>query len=248
VPTRDRKAMWIFQYTDATHCTLRQVGLDGRVLRASRPIDCRAGISQDTPAGLLAMNNSSEPGGAVVYELIDPASGQVTRRFPNQVFAIAGDWVLGAAGPQVTYENASNNAQRVPFVLTSLSGTARHELGWPSELPWTDEVRVSPDGRLIAVAFAAQADAGQVLDVWLLDTVTRRWHHLPDMPAGVGLNFTSMAWAADGRLVLLASTGGGGDGGESILVGVWRPGEARIAVRPVELSRREGGSDSFVVW
>jgi hypothetical protein len=49
-----------------------------------------------------------------------------------------------------------------------------------------------------------------------------------------------MAWAPDGRLVFLARSGG------RDVVGVWRPGQRRIAVKPVRLPERDGGSDAFV--
>jgi hypothetical protein len=80
-----------------------------------------------------------------------------------------------------------------------------------------------------------------VTDVWLLDPATRRFRHLPDMPAIVDLKFTSMAWTSDGRLVMLAQSVG------RTVVAVWRPGQKRVAVKPVRLPRRDGGSDSFVV-
>jgi hypothetical protein len=248
-PARGGQAMWMLNYADATHCTLRQVGLDGRRLRAPRPIGC-VDLLQDTPAGLLTAARPPGSEGVVRYALLDPASGRVIRRFPNQVHAMIGRLVLGATAPHETHQSAANDARRVPFVLTSLTGAARYELGWPSELPWTDEVRMAPDGRLVAVAFGSPAEeVGQEFDVWVLDTGIRRWRHLPDMPADVALKATSMAWAANGRLVLLAADYGvRPDDAGSFVVGVWRPGQARIAVRPVELPVRTGGSDGFVVW
>ena len=79
-------------------------------------------------------------------------------------------------------------------------------------------------------------------DVWLLDPKTRRFTHVPGMPAAVALKFTSMAWTGDGRLVLLAETA------NHDVVAVWRPGEKRVALRSVELPTRLSGSDSFVAW
>jgi hypothetical protein len=63
---------------------------------------------------------------------------------------------------------------------------------------------------------------------------------LPDMPALVSLKFTSMSWTTDGRLVFLAETGG------RKVVGVWKPGRARIATERVRLPAPNSGSDSFV--
>ena len=67
------------------------------------------------------------------------------------------------------------------------------------------------------------------------------FQHLPDMPADVSLKATFMSWTSDGRLVILAESGG------REVVGVWRPGDARIAVRRVRLPQRNSGSDAFVV-
>jgi len=63
------------------------------------------------------------------------------------------------------------------------------------------------------------------------------------MPAAVQLKFTSMAWASDSRLVMLAQTSGDRD-----LVAVWKPGQRQIALRLVRLPARNSGSDAFVVW
>ncbi len=86
----------------------------------------------------------------------------------------------------------------------------------------------------------------QVTDVWLLDPATRHFRHLPDMPAAVQLKFTSMAWASDSRLVMLAQTSG--PSGDRDLVAVWKPGQRQIALRLVRLPARNSGSDAFVVW
>nr|MDQ3824151.1 hypothetical protein [Actinomycetota bacterium] len=81
----------------------------------------------------------------------------------------------------------------------------------------------------------------QVLDVWVLDTRTRRLTQIPGMPAVVALKETSMSWTDDGRLVLLARSGA------RDVVAVWRPGQRRLAIKAVRLRRSHGGSDSFAV-
>lgn len=79
----------------------------------------------------------------------------------------------------------------------------------------------------------------QVLDGWLLDTKTGKLTQLPGMPALVELKRTSIAWTDDGRLVMLARSGG------EDLVAVWRPGRRRLALKRVQLPERNSGSDSF---
>jgi hypothetical protein len=97
---------------------------------------------------------------------------------------------------------------------------------------------------LIAMDFADPAYQGsgtQVTDAWLLDPTTRRFSHLPGMPAAVSLKFTSMSWTTDGRLVMLAQIG------SRDAVAVWRPGKKQIALRTVRLPVRESGSDTFAI-
>jgi hypothetical protein len=62
------------------------------------------------------------------------------------------------------------------------------------------------------------------------------------MPAFVSLKRTSMAWADDGRLVLLGETNG------KDVVAVWRPGQRRLGIKTLSLpDRKDSGSDSFAV-
>jgi hypothetical protein len=221
-PAADGRAVWLLGYTDARHCTLREVGLDGRQRQDPRPVPCSARLVRAGSVALLIRGRS----------VVDPATGRMLLH-AREVLAFVGHLALSSAGPGL------------PLTLTNLRSGARERLPWPSQLDHTDEVAVQPRSRLIAVAFGDPAYHGggtQVLDVWLLDAATRRLQHIPDMPADVALKFTSMAWTSDGQLVMLAETGG------RDVVAVWRPGETRIAVRPVRLPRRNSGSDTFVVW
>lgn len=136
-----------------------------------------------------------------------------------------------------------------PITLTDLRSGERWHLTWPSEIGaagqgGTDHAAVHANGKLVALAFSDPAYEGggtQVTDVWLLDPFSRRFTHLPDMPAAVSLKFTSMSWTTDGRLVILGRTAQGE------VVAVWQPGQKRIAVRQIRLPARNSGSDSFVV-
>jgi hypothetical protein len=137
------------------------------------------------------------------------------------------------------------------LALSDLRTGSRWRLGWPSRVGGAtsqggiDQAAVAIEGKFIAVSFSDPAWQGggtQVTDVWLLNLLTRRFRHLPDMPAAVSLKFTSMAWASRQRLVMLAQTT------QHDVVAVWRPGQRRIQVRRVQLPERNSGSDSFVVW
>jgi hypothetical protein len=61
------------------------------------------------------------------------------------------------------------------------------------------------------------------------------------MPVLAALKFTGMAWAGDGRLLLLGSFDGVGDA-----LAAWRPGQDRLAVHRLRLPADRAGSDSFV--
>jgi len=139
---------------------------------------------------------------------------------------------------------------RSNLLLMDLRSGERWRLPWPSGVGRTgqggaDEAAVQRDGRLIALGFsdpAYQGGATQVTDIWVLDPASHRIDQLPDMPAAVSLEFTSIAWARGRRLMILAQTA------RRDVVGVWAPGQKRISVRRVRLPARDSGSDSFVAW
>ena len=81
-------------------------------------------------------------------------------------------------------------------------------------------------------------------DLWLLDTISRRWQHLPDFPAAdVVAKATDLAWTRDGRLVVLTGTATLGQ-----VVAVWRPGQPRLAIRPVTLPEPSPGTSTLAIW
>jgi hypothetical protein len=225
-PAAGGRAIWLVSFTDAHHCTLAELGLDGRVRQPGRPIGCSAQLL-DTGSGAVLVRGR---------QVVDPATGR-TLLAARGLWAIAGGRALSSSGAGG------------PLTLTDLRTGMRWRLAWPSRIGGTDQAVVRPHGRLIALDFAdaAYGEGGtQVTDVWLLDPATRRFHHLPDMPAAVNLKFTSMAWSSDGRLVMLAQTNG--PSGPRNLVAVWKPGQRQIALRPVRLPARNNGSDTFVIW
>jgi hypothetical protein len=161
--------------------------------------------------------------------LYDPETAGFILRTPAGVIAALGR-TLVLAGP----------GKR--FTLFDSLTRRSHVVRWPSRIRSRDAPAADPRGRLVALGFATPSWAGtgkQALDVWLLDTRARTWTHVPGMPAAVALKETSMAWTDDGRLVLLARSG------DRDLVAVWRPGQRRLAIKPVRLPRRAGGSDTF---
>jgi ribosomal protein L34 len=218
------RPVWLKSYSDADHCTLREVRLDGEERRGPRPLPCTTRLINAGGMPLLVEQGS----------VVDPQTG--TKFVPNgRVWAMTHGFIVAVAGEQG------------PITLVDRRSRERWRLRNPSQISGyqggVDEAAVHPNGRLLALSFADPAfGRTQVTDVWLLDPARRRFQQLPDMPALVLLKFTSMSWASDGRLVILAESAGRN------VVGVWRPSQRRIAVRRVSLPTRSGGSDSFVVW
>jgi hypothetical protein len=221
-PAADGRAVWLKSYTDARHCTLREVGLDGRPRRRPRAVPCSTRL-QDSRSGTVLMQGSS---------VVDPASGKTLLR-TGGVWVIAGLFALTTTEP---YR---------PLTVTDLRSSKRWRVPWPSRISGVDQAVVHAGSGLIAMDFAEPAYQGtgtQVADVWLLDPATRRLSQLPGMPAAVSLKFTSMSWTSDGRLVLLARSA------RRDVVAVWRPGWKHIAVRTVRLPiRGRSGSDTFAI-
>jgi hypothetical protein len=118
----------------------------------------------------------------------------------------------------------------------------RRVLPWRSILGLLDGALVQPHGPYVAIGFADPAHPGpqQAEDVFLLDRRSGSLTHVPGFPAQIRLKFSSMAWAADGRLVLLVRDVGGAR------IGVYRPGDRSVALRRIELPAASGGSDQFV--
>jgi hypothetical protein len=230
-PAADERSVWVKSFSDAHHCTLRELNPAGRDLRVPRPVPCSAALI-NPGTGALLMEGSS---------VVDPASDRVLLR-TGGVWAIAGHLALTVDKPLQ------------PLTLTDLRTGDRRRLRWPSQIggpqAGADQAAVDPSGKLIALSFsdpAYQLTGTQVTDIWLLDPSAGRWQQLPDMPADVALKFTSMSWASDGRLVILAQTPTRGPASHNVIA-VWRPGEKTLAIRSLDIPARDSGSDSFIAW
>ena len=102
-----------------------------------------------------------------------------------------------------------------PLLLRDVSNGARVRLRWPSEPGYgLGEVTGNPDGRFAVVEFARYSPE-QWLDLWVLDTSTDSWQHLPGMPARSVAKATDVEWTADGRVVVLS--------GDVLMI--WRAGD-----------------------
>ncbi|HEU5362732.1 MAG TPA: hypothetical protein VFU56_05275 [Gaiellaceae bacterium] len=217
----DADSVWVKSGAHAD-CSLRHVSLDGRRLDRDRVISCRTTPTAASPAGLVVNR----------VRLIDPRTGRTLLRTRWGVMAAAGGQLLLAGpGRMVTLHDVATGTERRIRRPESI-GNLRAE-------------SVDPHGHYVTLSTgdpAWQGGGDQVVDLWVLDTRTARLTHVPAMPAFVALKLTSTAWTDDGRLVLLARDRDGDR------VAVWRPGQRRLALKPLKLpSRDSAGSDSFAV-
>jgi hypothetical protein len=232
---RDGRSVWLLGHQTTTACTLRRVGLDGRPRRPVWPVPCRTTLLGELPAGLLVASGTSEDPSDRPTSLIDRHGHRTRLGFPA-----AG--LLAATG-QLVLTNAEPLA---PLTLTNLRSRISWRLGWPSQLRGgTHIAAVHPNGRDIAVGFHGLAPPGEAgYDLWLLNTATRRWQHLPDLPAAdIAAKTTDLAWTGDGRLVVLTATPTHGQ-----VVAVWRPGQPRLALRPLTLPEPNPGTNTLAIW
>jgi hypothetical protein len=235
VAARDGRAVWLVDHQTATFCTLNEVGLEGRLRRPARPVSCTTKLLGELPAGLLVASGPSEDPWDRPTSLVDQRGHRTRLGFPAaDLLAASGQLVLTSAEPLA------------PLTLTDLRSGARRRLGWPSRLRGGAHIAaVHPSGRHIAVGFHGLAAPGEEgYDLWLLDTISRRWQHLPDLPAAdVVAKATDLAWTRDGRLVVLTGTATRG-----LVVAVWRPGQPRLSLRPVTLPEPSPGTNTLAIW
>jgi hypothetical protein len=207
------------RFRHARSCTLRQVRLDGAVMRAPRAFPCASTIY---PGGVLGL-------GVSPTRLIDPVTGRTVFRTRSSIVAIAGS--------EVVLEEREGDE----FGLLDSATGAERRIAWPSTDGALENSSFAVSPPLVALGFASFIDR-QVWDVWVLDTETATLTELPDLPAFVAVKRANMAWTRDGRLVLLAESAG------KDVVAVWQPGQTRLEVKTVRLpGRRNAGSDAFAI-
>ena len=222
VGSRAGDGMWTLERRDAGHCTIRELDLDGRLRRAIGQVRRRTDLIAELPVGLLV--SSVGPLGRDAHSALLRPSGHVVQLGDPNAQPVVGNLVLSGAG------------RHTPLVLQDVGSGVSHRLSWPSKRGYSlAEVTGHPHGRLAVVRFAKFSPEHR-LDMWLLDTQTRRWEHLPGMPARIVPKATDVEWSADGRVVILS--------GEAL--GVWRPGSPQLAVARVRPPEQPGSN--FVVW
>lgn len=229
IPARNSDAVWTLTSRHGS-CTLRLVPSSRPAVRAP----C-GDLEFDSPTGLVITESG-------YWVIVNPSTGRVRRRIRipgGAVQPINGGLVLVDARPSLYVPG------RLALVNTT-TGTRRH-LPWPSILPSIQKVAVEPHGPLVAVGFVSVAYPGpqQANDVWLLNTKTASFTHLPGFPAQESIKVSSMAWTAGDRLVVVAESGN--DPSPRAVLGVWQPGQTTLPLRNVPpLAGGAGGYAEFV--
>lgn len=222
VSSRDGHGVWTLGRPAANRCSIREIDLHGRLRRAARPLGCRAGLIAELPAGLLV--SVVGPLGRDAHSALLEPGGRVVRVGDPGIQPVVGNLVLSGGG------------RNTPLVLRDVRSGAGQTLSWPSGRGYSlGEVTGDPSGRLAIVRFA-KFSPQHMLDIWLLDTQTHRWEHLPGMPARIVPKATDVEWTTDGRVVILSGN----------VLGVWRPGSRHLAVGEVRPSKQPGSN--FVIW
>ena len=215
VPSRDGDSVSIFRRHGPTGCTIGNIGLDGR-RRSGRHVSCRTELIEEFPAGLL-LECSGTVGRDSLNMLLNHC-GRAIRLPYDQARPLVGSLVL------------TGGDRRAPLAVHDVRTGASFRLRWPSGSGYgLGEATGEPSGRRAIVEFARYSPEHR-LDMWLLDVVTRRWRHLPGMPAKLGAKATDVKWTADGRVVMLS-----GD-----MVAAWRPGQPHLATHRVKRLKQPG--------
>jgi hypothetical protein len=221
-PSAGSSATWVLDRGSPGNCVLRRVpALGGPV-----PVPCGYLASVGDAGAVIE--------GASGVVLVDHATGRARLRATGEGSVIAplhGDLVL-------------EDRERVPggtggLTLVRLGSGARRPLRWPSVVGGLDGVVAEPRGPLVAVGFANPSTDPQSEDLFMLDTRTGRFTHVPGFPIAEDLKRSSMAWTRDGRLVLTAHLDG------QTMLGSYRPGDRAVSIEPIALPPY-GGSDTFV--
>jgi hypothetical protein len=223
VPTRDGRGVWLLRRRagSSDRCLLREIDLAGRPRSAPILVGCRLGLVADLPAGLFVSSTGAL--GRNAHSAVIRRNGDVRRFRDPDARPVVGDLVLSGGGVGA------------PLVLHDMRSGKSSRLGWPSTRSFAlGEVSGAPDGRRAVVSFARYSP--HRLDLWLLDTQTGRWQHLPGMPARLVPKATHVEWTRDGRVVVLSEG----------TARVWRPGEAAMETVRVPSGSRPGSQ--FVVW
>jgi hypothetical protein len=223
---RGTTATWLLRWPRGGPCSLRllpSVRPAVRVPCGTIAAQTQAGVWIGTVAREVIVNPAT---GAVIAEIALTPPPYTAAGTDDEIFALRGDLALENAGP---HWGGLSGTNWNTLSLVNLTSGRRHKLPWPSY--FGDIIRVVPEphGPLVAVDFGSPAYPGpqQAEDIWMLNTTTGSFAHLPGYPAQVDIKFSNIAWTGDDRLVIVAQGGG------RTVVGLWKPGQTTLPIRTV---------------
>jgi hypothetical protein len=159
-----------------------------------------------------------------VERLVNPFTGSVRARASGSLWPLHRNLVLENYGLR---PGGPTGSQFGHLSLVNLMSGDRRQLVWPSYFGNLIRVAGQPHGSLVAIDFGSPAYPGpeQAEDVWVLDTGTGKFTHIPGYPAQVDIKFSNIAWTNDDRLVIVAQGGG------RTVVAIWKPSGTRLPLR-----------------
>jgi hypothetical protein len=213
-------AEWVLTWPHRGPCTLRLVPSD----HAAVTVPC-GNLGPILPSGIALWTHHDHQG-----IIVNPLTGSVRSHLNAR-------YVYDPIGHGLAIESA-----QPPYAsslsLVNVTTGRRRTLGWPSSLDFGYRVIPAPHGPLVAIEFADPAytphatagveqTIGQAADIWLLDTRTATFTHVPGFPILELLKWSGVAWTTDNRLVIVAKGGG------RTAIGVYTPGQRSLPVGTV---------------
>jgi hypothetical protein len=213
-------ASWVLTHPRRVPCTLTaQPGSPQAVTVPCGDLVADTPAGSDTPAGLIISTSNR-------MVLINPRTGHVRERSPvHGLLDVLSRTVALTSGRVGITEQGGTPPH---LTLVNLTTGVSTELRWPSMLRYGYEIFPDPRSSMVAVDFRDPAYAGtQASDVWLLNTRTDAFTHVPGFPILEHLKFSGIAWTTDHRLVIVAQGGG------RTAIGIWRPGTHQLHVSAI---------------
>lgn len=220
-PDPGSAAEWVLARGRGGRCTLR-------LLPSARPplaAPCGT-LEADTPSGLAIAT-------ARGTLFVTPRSGP-TREPPSVRARPAGQ--LSPLPGGLALESSGIPGSPSGFALVKLATGVRTPLRWPSAVRYGYDATPQRSGPLVAVTFIDPYDArshAPVVDVWVLDTRTAAFTHVPGFPAAEDFKQSGLAWAPGNRLVLASQIQP--PAGRAVIA-IWRPGDRTLALRAVPVA------------
>jgi hypothetical protein len=224
VAARGVAAVWVLNRARGGACTLalvpsRQPGV--RVPCGRVQAQTQAGVWIATANRELIVNPIT--GSIVASVALTPANAANVAT--TDIYPLDGSLALESVGPQYGAQPDGGPLDRLSVV--DLRSGRRRRVPWPSYFGGIIHVTPQLNGALVAVDFGSPAYPGpaQAEDIWILDTNTSSFTHIPGYPAQVSIKFSDLAWTTDNHLVIIAHGGG------RAVLGIWKPGRTTLPLR-----------------